>query len=141
MLFRSVPGENVTDEYALSCSWHPLSAGEEAEPNDGPGQTTRLSPGLELKGYLGHRGDVDSFRVEAPAGAQLHGTLVLPAGIDARVQVGEGEQKTVPAGGAPWEFDVKGGEILRLMRVDPIAEKGDKPALPGLNEPYRIVIR
>jgi serine/threonine-protein kinase len=136
-----VPGENVTDEYALSCTWHPLGPGEEAEPNDGPGQTTRLAPGLELKGYLGHRGDVDSFRIDAQDGAKLHGTLVLPAGIDARVQIGDGETRTVPPTGAPWDFEAKGGEVVRLMRVDPPAEKGDKPALPGLNEPYRIVVR
>src|SRR5262249_23520407 len=95
-----VPGENVTDEYALSCSWHPLGAGEEAEPNDAPGQTTRLSPGLELKGYLGHRGDVDAFRVEAPLGAKLRGTLVLPAGSGARGQGGGGGERAGPRRGA-----------------------------------------
>ena len=137
----SVPGENVSDEYALSCSWHLLGPGEEAEPNDAPGQTTRLAPGLELKGYLGHRGDIDAFKIDAPPGAALHGTLVLPAGIDARVQIADGEQQSVPPSGAPWEFDVKGGEVLRLSRIDPVAAKGDKPALPGLNEPYRIVVR
>jgi hypothetical protein len=91
---------------------------------------------VEVKGYLGHRGDVDAFRIDAPAGTVLHAQLALPAGIDARVQIGEEEPKP-----AKPEFEVKGGDVVRLMRIDPVAEKGDKPALPGLNDPYRIFVR
>jgi hypothetical protein len=136
-----VAGENVTDEYSLTASWHALAQDEEAEPNDAPGQVTKLQPGVELRGYLGRRGDVDTFAIEAPAGTKLHGTLILPSGVAARCRVGDRPDKDVQAGGEPWAFEVTAGETIRLERVDPPAEKADKPLLPGLGEPYRIVVK
>jgi len=138
----SAPTENVTDEYALSASWHTLGEHEEAEPNDAPGQVTRLRPGLELSGYLDHRGDVDTFLLDAPAGTHLRGQIILPTGVAARVRIGEEPEREIPPLGELWRFEALGGQTLRLERHDPPPGRlGDKSALPGLGQPYRILVR
>lgn len=63
----------------------------EVEPNDKTEQANRVTPGVELSGYLGRRvvrdqSDRDVFRVEAPPGSKVAVELTGVPGLDAVVE-------------------------------------------------------
>ena len=52
--------------YTLRWRMWPMDKGDEAEPNDRPGQATRILPGVSARGYIYPPGDRDWFWFEFP---------------------------------------------------------------------------
>jgi serine/threonine protein kinase len=132
--------ENVSDDYTLTATWQPRPADVEAEPDDSPDEALTLTPGAQLRGYLGHAEDVDYYRVVADGapgpfsaevsgvpGVELRVTLLpktapnattagpLPAGGKVFDGGGEGKSVTVPG--------VQAGQLLRIERKLPDAAR------------------
>jgi eukaryotic-like serine/threonine-protein kinase len=122
---QAVPTENVSDDYTLTIRRVPINPAWEIEPNASQADATDLAPGVELRGHLESRGDVDVLRW---------------TGADATVSV-DVRSDGIPLGwqtqdGQRWSSGVtrlhlKNGDLLRLFRLDQSARKGGLIGLTG----------
>jgi serine/threonine-protein kinase len=155
--------ENVTDQYALTATWHPPQPDEEAEPDDAPEQAIALPLGRPVHGYLHKSGDTDWYYPSGAPVAALEGDvsgidgvdlrlIALPAGVAASEDAaktpgakvidagGPGKPEHLadlawPAGGAP--------PRIAVQRKDPGRSQAPehRVALPGGDSPYSFVLR
>jgi serine/threonine-protein kinase len=156
--------ENVTDQYALTASWHPAAPDEEAEPDDTPEQAIPMPLGRPMRGYLHRENDIDWYY---PTGAQvpaLEGELSAIEGVDVRIialppgaKVADDPAKTpgatvVDAGGPgkperladlPWPAGAAPPRIAvqRKDRDRPPGDSSRRGPLPGADAPYTFVLR
>jgi hypothetical protein len=107
--FIAAQTEGVADlqhRYVLGVRSEPSAEGER-EPNDQPVRATPAAPGI-LSGFLG-AGDVDFFRCEVPAGAELAVQVAPPKRTDVVLEL------LLPGAARPQRADaVRRGQIERL---------------------------
>ena len=71
--------------YQLTVTVRPADEGEEREPNDTRAEAKDRAVGKDLRGYLGHKGDIDWFKFLLPPRAKaqaLRVALTVPPGLD-----------------------------------------------------------
>src|SRR6185503_12298559 len=74
-----------TNWYTLTASWRRLSATQESEPDDVPGQAVPLPLDQPMRGYAGRMGDVDYYAPLGKGGGMLSGILSSIEGVDLRI--------------------------------------------------------
>jgi hypothetical protein len=116
---QAVPTENVSDEYRLVVRGEAAEAGWENEPNATPAEASELAPGLELRGRMESRGDVDVLRwTGETATVRLE---VRGEGLPLSWLAPDGTARQ--AGAA--EVRLRKGDVIRLLRSDSAQPKGD----------------
>jgi serine/threonine protein kinase len=127
---QKLPVENVSDPYTLTVTEEAPDGGE-LEPNNMEADATALLPGIELRGFLDARGDVDLLRWTGDAGT--YNVVVRADGLPLSWRVGDGARRTPGAA----KVELLRGDVIRLERRD-----RDQPGpLVGRDAPWSIVVR
>ena len=149
------PTENLSDHYRLTATWRPILASDEVEPNDEESRAQLVRTGAATVGFLDRPGDVDFFRASGEGGGMLAGEVTAPAGVDVRIEIvrpridaeappalhdREGAGQAERFSGVSWP---SGGEppVIAVRRKGPASEDPARPAPPGIDQPYRLLLR
>ncbi len=123
--------ENVSDPYTLTVTEERADTGE-IEPNNADADATPLAPGVELRGYLDTRDDVDQLRFTGATGTYS----VVVQGADLPLQWQPDGDKPRTPGSA--RLELRMGQVIRIRRTGPPAPP---PApLVGRDAPWSIVV-
>jgi hypothetical protein len=130
---QKLPVENVSDPYTLLVTEEAAEGGE-IEPNDMEADATDLTPGLEVRGFLDSRADVDLLRWTGASGT--FDVVVRADGVPLSWRVGDGARRTPGAA----RIELRRGDVIRIERRDREAAGAPGAPLPGRDAPWTIVV-
>jgi len=126
---QRLPVENVSDPYRLVVTEEAPEGGE-IEPNNMEADATQLAPGIEVRGFLDARADVDILRWAGDAGT--FEVVVRVDGVPLQWRVGDGARRTPGVA----KVELARGDLIRIERRDPDLSG----PLVGRDAPWSIVV-
>jgi hypothetical protein len=124
---QKLPVENVSDPYTLVVT-EEVPEGGEIEPNNMEADATELAPGLEVRGFLDSRADVDLLRWTGGSGT--FDVVVRVDGVPLQWRVGDGARRTPGAA----RVELSRGAVIRIER------RPQPGPLVGRDAPWSIVV-
>ncbi len=126
---QQLPVENVSDPYTLTVTEEAPEGGE-IEPNNMEADATALAPGIEVRGFLDARADVDLLRWTGGAGT--FEVVVRVDGVPLAWRVGDGARRTPGVA----KVELAPGDVIRIERRD----REQSGPLVGRDAPWSIVV-